>query len=237
MIKKILTIFICLQIASLSGYATPLIVDEFAEETLEPAPLEQYDNSKQKVKDEFVEHYVTKDKKVIPLGVRKDNVIDEVALKLDKKKIKPAKVKTKYNYAITPIPVQLRVTKNLTTRHDEVKEGDLILFKTIKTITLGKYQLPKDSEVIGRVETVSPNDLLGTPADLVVDNFVVKNNEKINFYGRVKKRGANRSWWLYPLYQAGNIAFWAAGYPLVLVRGGHAKLSTKEIYTVYYEMQ
>ena len=44
MIKKILTIFICLQIASLSGYATPLIVDEFAEETLEPAPLEQYDN-------------------------------------------------------------------------------------------------------------------------------------------------------------------------------------------------
>ena len=61
--------------------------------------------------------------------------------------------------------------------------------------------------------------------------------EKINFYGRVKKRGANRSWWLYPLYQAGNIAFWAAGYPLVLVRGGHAKLSTKEIYTVYYEMQ
>ena len=193
MIKKILTIFICLQIASLSGYATPLIVDEFAEETLEPAPLEQYDHSKQKVKDEFVEHYVTKDKKVIPLGVRKDNVIDEVALKLDKKKIKPAKVKTKYNYAIAPIPVQLRVTKNLTTRHDEVKEGDLI--------------------------------------------FVVKNNEKINFYGRVKKRGANRSWWLYPLYQAGNIAFWAAGYPLVLVRGGHAKLSTKEIYTVYYEMQ
>ena len=180
---------------------------------------------------------MTKDKKVIPLGVRKDNVIDEVALKLDKKKIKPAKVKTKYNYAIAPIPVQLRVTKNLTTRHDEVKEGDLILFKTIKTITLGKYQLPKDSEVIGRVETVSPNDLLGTPADLVVDNFVVKNNEKINFYGRVKKRGANRSWWLYPLYQAGNIAFWAAGYPLVLVRGGHAKLSTKEIYTVYYEMQ
>ena len=85
MIKKILTIFICLQIASLSGYATPLIVDEFVEETLDPTPLEQYDHSKQKVNDEFVEHYVTKDKKVIPLGVHKDEVIDEVALKLDKK--------------------------------------------------------------------------------------------------------------------------------------------------------
>ena len=170
MIKKILTIFICLQIASLTGYATPLIVDEFAEETLEPAPLEQYDHSKQKVKDEFVEHYVTKDKKVIPLGVRKDNVIDEVALKLDKKKIKPAKVKTKYNYAIAPIPVQLRVTKNLTTRHDEVKEGDLILFKTIKTITLGKYQLPKDSEVTSINTFLSCNGSIASNA-LSVNSF------------------------------------------------------------------
>lgn len=237
MIRKILTGFICMQMISMSVWAAPLIVDEFAEETLDPAPIEHYDYSKSRIEDEFAKHYARSANRVIPLGIRKDSVIDEVALKIDKKKIKPAKVKTKYNFTVAPTPVQLKVTQNLTTKNDGVKEGDLILFKTTKPAKLGKYNLPKDSEVIGRVETVSPNDLLGTPADLVVDNFVVKNNEKINFYGRIKKRGANRSWWIYPIYQAGNIAFWAAGYPLILVRGGHAKLSTKDIYTVYYENQ
>ena len=237
MIIKLLVFCICVQIATaLPLSAAPLIVDEFAEETLNPTPIEQFDNSKVKIEDEFAKKYTPKNS-IIPLSVKKDRVIDEIALKLDKKKIKPAKVKTKYNYSIAPIPVQLKITQNLTTKNDGVKEGDLILFKTIKSTNLGKYFLPKDSEVIGRVETVSQNDLMGTPADLVVDNFVVKNNENINFYGRIKKHGANRSWWIYPIYQAGNIAFWAAGYPLVLIRGGHAKLSTKEIYTVYYEMQ
>ena len=236
MIKNLLVLLIILNFIGTYTGAAPLIVDEFVEQTLDVAPIEQYDKSKLQVEDELIDKIIPK-QKVLTLEVKKDNVIDDTALKIDKKKVKPVKSKTKYNYAIAPIPIKLRVTENLSTRNNCIKEGDLITFKTINPEKLGKYLLPRDSEVIGRVETISPNDLLGTPADLIIDNFFVKNNEKINFHGCIKKRGANRSWWIYPIYQAGNLVLWAAGYPLILVRGGHAKLRTKDVYTVYYEQQ
>ena len=159
MITKLLVFCICAQIATaLPLSAAPLIMDEFAEETLNPTPIEQFDNSKVKIEDEFAKKYTPKNS-IIPLSVKKDRVIDEIALKLDKKKIKPAKVKTTYNYSIAPIPVQLKITQNLTTKNDGVKEGDLILFKTIKSTNLGKYFLPKDSETVSSESIINSSAL------------------------------------------------------------------------------
>ena len=78
---------------------------------------------------------------------------------------------------------------------------------------------------------------MGTPANIVIDNFYVEKNPEICLYGNISKTGANRALWVYPLYQAGNITLYAAGFVFVPIHGGHAKLNTNETYTVFYEQQ
>jgi hypothetical protein len=147
------------------------------------------------------------------------------------RKINP---KTDYDFTKAQIPVKLKIIKNLTTKH-HVLEGDSILFKTTNEVLINGTTLPKGTEVIGRVETISASDKMGTPANIVVDNFYVKDHPEISLYGNVSKTGANRSIWVYPLYQAGNIMFYVAGFVFVPIHGGHAKLLTSDTYTVFYE--
>ncbi len=238
MIKKILTLLICIQMTCSSAFSASLIIDDFAEESLGHLKVEApKDFHKEIVQDDIVNRFLkSKFHKVIPVSIRNDVVVDEFAAKIDKNKIRPLRIKTKYNFTKQVVAIQLKLAQNLTT-NKSIKEGDRVLFKTVKSIKLENFNLPKGAEIIGRVETISPNDLMGTPEDIVIENFMVKDNSNINLYGSVRKRGADRSWWIYPLYQAGNIGFWAAGFPLVLIRGGRVKLSTKDVYTVYYEYQ
>lgn len=142
--------------------------------------------------------------------------------------------KTGYDFSKSQIPVQLKIIKKLTTKNDIV-EGNSVLFKTLKEICINGITLPKGTQVVGRVETVSESDKMGTPANIIVDNFYVKDHPEICFYGNVSKTGANRSIWVYPLYQAGNIMLYVAGFVFVPIHGGHAKLLTSDTYTVYYE--
>lgn len=146
------------------------------------------------------------------------------------------KIKAKNNYDFTKaqVPVQLKIIKNLSTKN-RVSEGDSILFKTVNEVYINGNLLPKGTEVIGRIETLSDSDKMGTPANIVVDNFYVKDNPEICLYGNVTKTGANRSIWVYPLYQAGNIMFYVGGFVFVPIHGGHAKMSTNDTYTVFYE--
>src|SRR5574344_351869 len=238
MIKNIFLVFICFMIST-STLASPMITDDFAESSLEHLSLPKpHDFHKDAIEDEVVDKVLKPTyQKVIPVSIRNDIVVDEFASKIDRKKIHKIRIKNKYNFAKPIIEIELKTVQNISTKKG-LKEGDTILFKTIKNIKLGKEMLlPKGSEILGRVETISPNDLLGTPEDVVIENFVVKDNPNINLYGAIRKRGADRSWWLYPIYQAGNIAFWAAGYPLVMVRGGRVRISNKDVFTVYYENQ
>lgn len=167
---------------------------------------------------------------------RKKSIIEDNFAKnnLANKDLERINPKTKYDFTKAQIPVQMRVIKNLSTKH-KILEGDKILFKTVNDVTIGNITLPKGTHVIGRVEILSESDKMGTPANIVISNFQVKDNPDICLYGNVSKTGANRSIWVYPLYQAGNIMFYVAGFIFVPIHGGHAKLSTKDIYTVFYE--
>lgn len=153
---------------------------------------------------------------------------------IDIKNITITKAKNCYDFTKTQIPVQLKIIKNLTTKNN-ILEGDNILFKTMEDVVVNGINLPKGTKVVGRVETVSESDKMGTPANIVVDNFYVKENPEICFYGNISKTGANRSIWVYPLYQAGNLILYVAGFVFVPIHGGHAKLLTSDTYTVFYE--
>jgi len=238
MLKKIFVLLICFQMCFTTAFSAPLITDDFAEESLGhlnfSIPKDYHDEV---VQDDIVNKFLKpKFHKVIPVSIQSDVIVDEFASKLDKSNLKVKKVKTKYNFSKPVVEIELKLVHNLATKKG-LKEGDKVLFKTVKNIKLPDINIPKGAEIIGRVETVSQNDLMGTPEDVVIDNFTIKDHTDINLYGAIRRRGADRSWWVYPLYQAGNIVFFAAGYPLVLIRGGRVKLSTKDVYTVYYEYQ
>ena len=77
---------------------------------------------------------------------------------------------------------------------------------------------------------------MGTPESIQISNFYIP-NEGIELHGSISKTGANRSIWVYPLYQAGNITFYVAGFIFVPIHGGRVKLLTSEAFTVFYETQ
>lgn len=192
------------------------------------------------IEDELVTSNFKK-KNTYPFFLKKQkNLIEDSFVKnsIDLKNLTLLKRKNVYDFSKEQIPIELKVIRNVSTKRD-LREGQVIVFKTIKDVVINGKVLPRGTKVTGRVEMVSESDKMGTPFNIVIDNFNVKNpenvNETIDFYGTVSKSGANRSMWVYPLYQAGNLVLYVAGFAFVPIHGGHAKLLTNETYTVFYE--
>lgn len=192
---------------------------------------------KEEIQDELIDsHFISKNLSNSKYKNNiKNSIEDEFAKKvIDKTKLTIIKTKNKYNFAKKQIPIKLQIAKKFNAK-DGVKEGNFLEFKTISDAIINNIKLPKGTSVIGRIETVSKSDKMGVPESIVIDNFYVKQKPEINFYGYISKSGANRTIWVYPLYQAGNILLYVAGFVFVPIHGGHVKFSTDEIYTVYYE--
>lgn len=198
----------------------------------------------EKVSEPIEDELVTssfKKKNTTPFFLKKQkNLIEDTFVKntIDLKSLALLKKKNIYDFSKEQVPVELKVIRNLSTKGD-LREGQVIVFKTIKDVVINGKVLPRGTKVTGRVEMVSESDKMGTPFNIVIDNFNVKNpenvDETINFHGTVSKAGANRTMWVYPLYQAGNLVLYVAGFAFVPIHGGHAKLLTNETYTVFYE--
>lgn len=192
------------------------------------------------IEDELITSNFKK-KNSTPLFLKKQkNLIEDTFVKnsIDLKNLTLLKRKNIYDFSKEQVPVELKVIRNLSTKR-ELKEGQVIVFKTIKDVVINGKVLPRGTKVSGKVEMVSESDKMGTPFNIVIDNFNIKNpenvNETINFHGTISKSGANRSMWVYPLYQAGNLVLYVAGFAFVPIHGGHAKLLTNETYTVFFE--
>ena len=124
----------------------------------------------------------------------------------------------------------MRIKKPVSTG-ENIKEGDFVNFETTKDVVINNITYPKGTTVKARIETVSPNETMGVPADLAIGNFKIGENLLI---GEITKTGANRSLWVYPLYSA-LVAFFGIGLIFVFIPGGQAKIKTTEIFTVYSE--
>ena len=69
----------------------------------------------------------------------------------------------------------------------------------------------------------------GTPASLIVGNFALTDNVKLD--GQISQTGANRTIWLYPTVLTMNI-FCGLGILFMPIRGGHAKLRPSKVYEI-----
>lgn len=150
--------------------------------------------------------------------------------------VRKIKSKTKYDFTKKQIPISIRIAEQLKSTK-ELIEGSVIPFIAEHDFVIKGKQYKKGTTILGRVETVSSSDKMGVPQSIKIDNFYIDGSEEINLHGSISKTGANRSIWVYPLYQAGNICFYVAGFVFVPIHGGNAKLLTSETFTVFYETQ
>lgn len=154
---------------------------------------------------------------------------------IDTSKVRKILPKNRYDFTKKQIPIQIKISKHLKSTRN-ILEGATIPFVAQHDFEINGKKYESGTTILGRVETISASDKMGTPESLTISNFYIPGDE-INLFGSVSKTGANRSVWVYPLYQAGNITFYVAGFVFVPIHGGRAKLSKSEVFTVFYETQ
>lgn len=213
--KKIIILFICVNIFLMPSYAY-IIEDDFAQKTLDKN-LKIEKRSTVSVTDDFAQANTNKNPTLRVIN------IDEVTPSNYQKFVKrPVLVDDNYN------EIKVRVKKPYSTKNVS-DEGDLIEFETIEEVKIKDIVYPKNTTISGRIETISKNETYGVPSDLIVGNF--KLNDTV-LSGEIKKTGANRAIWVRPTVCVLS-CFFGLGLPLILVRGGHAKIRPSETYVLY----
>lgn len=257
--KKIIVSLICLQLISMPAFSaellqdslvektlkgkdlkinrvnTDLIKDSFAEKTLQNIQPKQYSN-KQQIEDELVTKTLSNKSYKIEKHenvVISDNLAEKTLTNIPLK-IKKANIKFDFE-SIKRIPIKISIIKNISTKNN-LREGQELNFKIVNDVVLDKnLELKKGTIITGKLETISLNQAFGVPADIVIDDFkAVLNKSEINLEGNIHKIGANRSLWVYPVGYTTGIIFFGAGFILFTIRGGHAKIRTKDVYEAYY---
>ena len=155
---------------------------------------------------------------------------------IDVTKVRKILPKNRYDFTKHQIPVKIQLAEQLKTKG--LLEGSIVNFVATHDFEINGKTFKKGTKVLGRVETLSASDKMGVPETLKIDNFYIEDDgQEINLSGSITKTGANRSIWVYPLYQAGNITFYVAGFIFVPIHGGKAKLSTTDTFTLFFETQ
>ena len=215
--RKILTLFLSISITM--SPAISVIEDDFVETTLDKN-LQIKPFKPKYIRDYFAETNTNKNP-----PFKKAAIPEEILPVV----IKPY---TKRKYIITEEfrpTIPIRISKPFTTK-TKPNEGSYLEFVTVKDVEYNGNIYPAGTIVKGRIETVSQNAMNGDPANIVIGSFDIGGDP---LYGEISKTGADRMLWLKPL----SIAIGFLGIPgilLMFVRGGHAKINPKEIYTISF---
>ena len=195
-----------------------MIEDEFVESTLsKDLKIRKYQPPK--IEDDFVENrnYTS---------VKKQNVrIIEILPNADSKIVQ----RPYHMISENDIPVRICIREKFSTKQKR-EEGQIIEFETLDEVKFKNKLYPAGTVVKARIENISMNSTWGAPADFIIGNFSL--DEK-PLFGEVTKIGANRAIWLHPLAVVATSLF-GTGIWLMFIRGGHAKIKPKEVFTVYF---
>lgn len=139
-----------------------------------------------------------------------------------------------YDYSsVDCVPIKLSITSEVSTK-DDILEGQKLEYRVLDDVYYkDKLILKKGDIVPATLETIVTSGMNGFPAEIVVDDFQipgVKNSQLLSVY---IKKGQNRCFWVYPLKWALTIIPFV-GSLTNLIMGGHAKLKTRDVVTLYY---
>lgn len=238
--KKLISFLLCINLLSLPALCE--IKDDFAESSLSKN-LSVTKYQQVNINDDFAEKSLDKNLKVKDFSYKP--VIDSFA-ENNKAKNYSTDKRVSFEESIPSVThknvkkcviidetastkVRVKISEFFTTKN-KAEEGTFVGFETLEDVKLGNKIYPKGSFVNARVETISQNAALGVPADLIIGNFSL---DGIPLSGEINKVGANRSLWVYPSVYALAILFFGSGLLLIPIRGGHAKISPSETFTLY----
>lgn len=224
--KKIICILICINILNLNCALafSDALFDDFANNTIDKN-LKVKIEKQEPITDSFAEQTLNKNLKIT--NKQMPPIVDNFVYENLDRNIKFEKIVPKPISDELVKKAKLSPCKYLTTR--KLYEGQKVKFELKEDTTIKGVAYKKGTIIEARIENVSKNGAFGVPAELIIDNFILTNNVKLD--GQISKRGANRSIWIYPTSTILN-AFFGFGLLLLPIRGGHAKLKPNKIYEI-----
>lgn len=170
---------------------------------------------------------------LIPTCCFAQTTIDEVALNLPEA-VRQPNIYRDYNFEnTTKIPIKLKVLENIKSESD-VYEGQFVEFKVARDVIYkDKIIIKRGTPVLAQVSVVVTSGMNGIPASIIFNNFDIEGVNKNKLSDNYEVSGQNRSLLVFPLK-------WAltpippTGSLTNFIKGGHAKLKTKKLITIYY---
>ena len=139
-----------------------------------------------------------------------------------------------YDYSSTEaIPIKLSIINEVSTK-DGLIEGQKLKFKVLEDVYYENMPVVKKDDIItGTIETIITSGMNGFPAEIIVDDFEIASINSSQLISTYIKKGQNRCFWVYPLKWALTIIPFV-GSLTNFIMGGHARLKTKDVITIYY---
>ncbi len=152
--------------------------------------------------------------------------------------IKKPYIHKEYDYESTDaIPLRIAVKDGIKSEKD-LYEGQTVEFIVQKSIyENGRIKIRRGDIISAKVSTVITSGMNGIPASVIFDSFEIKNAPCKIKPGQITDSleifGQDRSYFVFPLKWALTILP-PTGSLTNFIMGGHVKLNTKKILTLYY---
>lgn len=139
-----------------------------------------------------------------------------------------------YNFESTySVPIKLGIIEQISTK-DNLSEGQIIQFKVLQDTYCKRRTILKKGQIVtAKIETIITSGMNGFPAEIILGNFEIPNLEKSKLMDSYTKKGQNRCFWVYPLKWSLTIIPFV-GSLTNLIMGGHARIKTTDVITIYY---
>lgn len=155
---------------------------------------------------------------------------------LDGKNSPKPEVVESYDYSSTVyVPIKLKVCNDITTRGNRkfLFGEDVKLQVKSNVFYKNKLLVKKGTPASAKIEQIVDSGMNGIPYYIYLNNFEIEGLKSSRILSDYHKEGLNLVYWIYPLKLA--LTFLPpTGTFTNLIRGGHAKISTYDVITVYY---
>ncbi|MBQ8887846.1 MAG: hypothetical protein IJY61_09115 [Candidatus Gastranaerophilales bacterium] len=166
------------------------------------------------------------------IAIERDTFIEE---SLQGKVLSKPQTNINYNYeSLAKIPIKLNITETISTKKDDIYDGQIVKFKVKENVFLNNQLFIKQGTIAtARVETTVDRGMNGLPATIILDNFQINNIPQEKLKCTIIHKGLNLAllvfpikWILTPIPGAGTCTN--------LILGGHANIKQKKTLTIYY---
>lgn len=139
-----------------------------------------------------------------------------------------------FNYqSTTKIPIKLQLI-NPVKSEKKLYEGQILEFKVKENVIYENKLVAKSGDrAEAKVETIIANGMNGIPASVILGNFKVNDIKRTQLTTNYEKYGMDLSLLVFPIKWA-LTPFPPTGSLTNFIKGGHVKIKTKDIITVYY---